>query len=370
MHIRTVSIHGKGTFGHKHKAVATPIFQTSAFQFDSADEGAAVFAGAEGFAYTRFHNPNVLEFEQIVAALEGTDDACAFASGMAAISGVVRQFLKSGDHIVASPVLYGATYGLFRQVLPDWGIETTFAASGEVADLAAAIRPNTRLIYVETPANPTMDLVDLPGVAKLGQERGILTCCDNTFLTPVYQQPCRDGLDLSLHSATKYFGGHGDAIGGVVAGRADLIAQLKKGVLRAEGGCLSPFNAWLLVRGLATLPLRMAAHTETAQAVAAFLRDHPAVEQVHYPGQSGTMSFVLAGGYDAGKRLMDRVKLCLRAVSLGDVATLIQHPASMTHRMIPAEEQARQGIVPGLIRLSVGLEHADDIIADLEQALA
>lgn len=368
------------------RAVATPVYQTSAFRFASADEGAAMFAGAApGDVYTRWSNPNSSELEAKIASLEGAEEGLAAASGMAAISAVVLSCVAAGEHAVVDAAVYSATYTLFSVQLRRYGVEATFLDTGDTAAVAAALRPSTRLIYTESPGNPTLKIVDLAALARLARERGITTVCDNTFATPVLQRPIELGIDAVVHSATKYLGGHGDAIAGVAAGPRWLIQRAKTMILRDFGGVISPLTAYLVARGVATLPLRVERHCANALAVARFLQDHPAVERVAYPGLpshprhavakrqmtgfGGMIAFDVRGGLAAGRALMDAVRLCTLAVSLGDVRTLICHPASMTHSTVPAAARHAAGISDGLVRLSVGIEDAEDLIADLDQAL-
>ena len=323
--------------------------------------------------------------EQKVAALEGGADALATASGMAAVSTALLTTLRAGDHLLATTGLYSGTYGFVTRDLPRYGVETTRAEGADPAAFAAALRPNTRAIYLETPGNPTLALNDVAAVVEIARRHDLLTILDNTFATPYNQQPLALGVDVVVHSATKFLGGHGDAIGGVIVGSEAFIDKAKQS-LRSFGGCLSPFNAWLIARGLQTFPLRMARHNANALHVARWLVDHPAVAWVRYPweashpqhalaktqmpgGGGGVVVFELKGGVEAGARLLDRVELCARTVSLGDTHTLITHPASTTHHSVPAEARHAAGISDGLVRLAVGLENPEDIVADLDQAI-
>jgi methionine-gamma-lyase len=368
------------------RAVATPIFQTATFDLASAAEGADLFAGrAGGHVYSRWGNPNVAELEAKVAALEGAEAAVATASGMAAVSTVLLAVLRAGDHCIVDTGCYSATSTLFRQELPRLGIEATFVDTGDLAAVAAARRPATRLIYTETPGNPALTIVDLAALADYARAHDIVTVCDNTFATPYLQRPLDHGIDVVVHSATKYLGGHGDVIAGAAAGSRELMERCRNRVLRDYGGVLSPMAAFLVCRGLPTLALRTERHCDNAERVAAFLASHPAVAHVAYPGLpehprhavacrqmrrfGGMIAFEVRGGVAAGAAVMDRVRLCTLAVSLGDVRTLIPHPASMTHSTVSREARDAAGITDGLIRLSVGIEDVDDIIADLDQAL-
>lgn len=368
-------------------ALSTPIYQTSTFVFENVDQGAARFAGEEaGYIYTRLGNPTVTAFEEKIAVLEGGEAGLAFASGMAAISAVLFALTKQGDHIVACDTLYGCTHAFLSSILPRYGIETTFVDLSDPAKGAAALRPNTKVIYLETPANPTMKLVDIEAMVELARKVGARVVIDNTFATPYLQRPLELGVDVVVHSATKYIGGHGDSIAGAAVGSKEFIDEVRVTTLKDIGGVLGAFEAWLLLRGMKTLPLRMERHCANALEVATFLEGHPAVEQVYYPGLpshpqhdlakkqmqggfGGMLSFELKGGLEAGKQLMNSLELCSLAVSLGDTETLIQHPASMTHSPYPPEERLKAGITDGLVRMSVGIEDAVDIIADLKQGL-
>ncbi|KYO68638.1 methionine gamma-lyase [Thermovenabulum gondwanense] len=386
MKFNTKAIHA----GQKHDpftgAHVTPIYQTSTFVFENVDQGARRFAGEEhGYIYTRLGNPTVTELEEKMAALENGEAAIATASGMAAISTVLFTLLKQGDHIIANDTLYGCTHSFLSHVLPKYGIEVTFADLSELSNLERAIKHNTKVVYIETPANPTLKLVDLGGAAKIAHNVGAKVVVDNTFMTPYLQRPIEHGVDVVIHSATKYIGGNGDVIAGIIVGPKELIAEIKVPYLKDIGGIISPFDAWLLLRGIKTLGLRMDRHCRNAQIVAEFLEGHPIIDKVYYPGLfshpqhelakkqmdgfGGMISFELKGGIEAGKLLMNNVKLIALAVSLGCVDSLIQHPASMTHSPVPREERLRAGITDGLVRLSVGLEDVEDIITDLEQAL-
>jgi methionine-gamma-lyase len=368
-------------------SVSVPIHQTSTFVFKSAEQGAARFAGREeGYIYTRWGNPTVRALERNVAELEGGEDARACSSGMAAIHAAVASLVRKGDHMIAPDSLYSGTEKLFIDIFSKkFGVQTAFVDQSDTANVEDAIKESTKIIFIETPANPTLKITDLKAVAKIAQERNIITIVDNTFMSPYFQQPLKMGIDVSIHSMTKYLGGHSDLIGGIIIGRRSLFKALDD-VIRNTGGTLGPFDAWLALRGIKTLPLRMKKHDENAMKVAEFLEAHKKVEKVHYPGLNshpqhelakrqmsgfgGMISFELKGGVQEGVKLMNSVKLCILAVSLGAVETLIEHPASMTHASISREERLRTGITDGLVRLSVGIEDAEDIIQDLEQALA
>ncbi len=377
---------------HRAMPVSTPIFQTSTFAFENADHGAAIFAGEnDGFLYTRLGNPTQETLEEKMASVEGGEAALALASGMAAATTAVLTLCESGDHIVSGDTLYGGTHQLFTHTLPRLGIEVTEVKADEPANFEAAITDRTKLIYLESPANPTLVLTDIAAVAEIAHARGIPVLVDNTFCTPYLQRPLELGADIVLHSCTKYIGGHGDAIAGMLVGSEEFITRARFETLRDVGGCISPFNAWLLIRGLKTLSVRMDRHCINSLKVAEWLETHPKVTRVIHPGlpshpqhelakkqQSGfggLVSFHVAGTdamtpREAGKVVMDNVHLCTLAVSLGDVDTLIEHPGTMTHSTYSEEELLKVGIDPAMIRLSVGLEDPEDVIADLEQALA
>ena len=367
-------------------ALAPDLTMATTYVFPSAEDGAAVFAGEkEGYAYTRYGNPTVAMLEDKAADLEGGEAGLATASGMAAVFSATLPWLRAGDHIVACDGVYSGTYNLFSERYPALGIETTFVDGADVSAFERALRPNTKVVYVETPGNPTLKLIDIPAVAEVAHRAGAVVIADNTFATPVFQRPLALGADVVLHSATKYFCGHGDAIAGVVVGSQSFIRRANRQMIRIYGGIISPFNAWLILRGMHTLTLRVERHAANAMAVAGFLEQDPRVEWVAYPGlpsfpqhelarrqMSGfgaMVCFEVKGGVEAGRRMMNRVRLCSLAVSLGDVKSLITHPASMTHLLVPREQRLAAGITDGLVRLSVGCEDVADIIADLDQAL-
>ncbi len=384
-HLRTRAVHAGQHPDAASGSIATPITQTTAFGYGTLERGAAIFAGdAPGYRYSRFGNPTVAALEAKMADLEGAQAAVAFASGTAATSSVLLGLLSPGDEIVFLGPLYGGTEGLFRQMGERFGIRVVDATQ---LGLATCLTPATRMVWVETLTNPSLRLHDLAEVAALAKAHGVLTVADNTFCTPCLVRPLEHGIDLVMHSMTKYLGGHGDATGGIVAGSAALIATVRKTGLGHVGGNLSPQEAFLFLRGIKTLPLRMAAHCEGAAAVAHFLAQHPAVQVVHYPGlashpQHALAQRLLQGGFGgmvafelvrneraAAAAVLNRLQLFTQAVSLGDVDSLACHPASTTHSVVSAAVRAHNGITEGLIRLSVGIEHPDDLIADLGQAL-
>jgi len=365
----------------------TPIYQTSTFAFENVQDGSAKFAGEkEGYIYTRLGNPTQNALEEKMAAIEGAEAAIATASGMAAISSSVMAVAFAGDHILAHDCLYGCTHSLMEEILPRYGIEVTFADLSNLDNVEENMQDNTKLVYLETPSNPTLNLVDIEEVSKKAHAAGAKVIVDNTFMTPYLQSPLELGADMVVHSATKYIGGHGDAIAGVIAGKEEMLADIRMTTLKDFGGIISPFNAWLLLRGLKTLPIRVEKHNQNAMEVAEFLEAHDKVEKVFYPGLEshpqhdlakkqasgfGSMiSFELKGGHSAGEKMMNNVNLATLAVSLGDVDTLIQHPASMTHAPVPREERLAAGITDGLVRISIGIEDVEDIIADLENSLS
>ena len=368
-------------------ALVPPLHLSSTFVFETAEAGAEIFAGErEGYFYSRIANPTVDLLERRMAALEGAEAAVATASGMGAIAAVFWSFLKPGDEIIVDQTLYGCTFAFMRHGLARFGVRVTHVDLTDPANLEACISDATKIVYFETPANPNMRLVDIAAVSAIARDHGARTVVDNTYATPVLTQPITLGADIVVHSATKYLGGHGDLVGGIALGTGADMQQVRLvGVKDMTGAVMAPFNAMLVLRGLKTLKLRMAEHCRSAAAVAATLNDHPAVAAVHYPGLAcfpqhdlarrqmpgfgGMIAFELKGGYAAGVAMMNRLTLVQRAVSLGDAESLIQHPASMTHSTYTAEERHAHGIADGLVRLSVGLEEADEIAADLTQAL-
>jgi methionine-gamma-lyase len=384
----TRQIHAGGHPDPHTGSLSMPIFQTSTFAMRDAAHGAEIFAHHDkGYVYTRLGNPNHVVVEEKVADLEGGEAAVATASGMAAISAALMTILQAGDHVVAGRVLYGCTHSLLAEGLRRFGIATSFVDTTDLDAVGAAMRPDTRVVYLETPANPNLEITDVAAVAEVAHRHGALVVVDNTFCTPYLQRPLELGADVVVHSATKYLNGHGDVIAGFVVGGAELIERVRAlGLKDLTGAVLGPFEAFLVLRGMKTLSYRMEAHCANAQRVAEHLAAHPLVERVIFPGlpdhpqhalaqrqmsgPGGVVSFEVAGGREAAARLIDGVRLISIAVSLGDVETLIQHPASMTHAGYSAEERAGAGISDGLVRLAVGLEDADDLIADLDQALA
>lgn len=364
-------------------ALAPPIYQTSSFAIDELLPSGIKHGK---YVYSRLSNPTLTALELKMAALEGGDAAVSFATGMAAISAIMLTLLKCGDHLVADRVLYGSTYELLKKGAPRLGFDVSFVDTSKPERVAEALRDNTKLVFFETPANPTFKLVDIRKVAAVASENGAKTIVDNTFLTPYYQKPLELGADVVVHSATKYLNGHGDALGGIVVSSYEDAISIRKGVLRDMGAALSPFNAFLILRGLRTLALRMERHTQNATELATFLKAQKLVQRVFYPkfdrnlernpdlkaqmsGYGGMLAFEIRGGVDAAITFLNNLKLCTVAVSLGDTATLIEHPGLMTHSVVPKEEREMLGITDNLIRVSVGLEDVVDIKADIEQAL-
>ena len=362
-------------------AILTPIHQTTTFVQPSVDRYRET-----GYSYSRSHNPTVRAFETRLAALEGGAEACAFGTGMAAVHAVMLAFLRAGEHAVVSDVVFGGTLRLCREVLARLGQEFTFADTSDPAAAAAAVRPNTRLIFTETPANPTLKLTDVAAVSGVARARGVLHVVDNTLLTPWYQRPFDLGADLVVHSTTKYLDGHNATVGGAVVCATGEQAEAVRFVQNATGSIMSPFVAWLTLQGSKTLSVRMDAQSAAALRVARYLEGHPKVERVLHPGLASFPQHALAsrqasgygamlccelrGGLTAGKRAMDAVRLWSLAENLGTVESLVTHPATMTHANVAPAERARLGIADGLVRLSVGLETPDDLLADLDQALA
>lgn len=378
-------IHGGGHHD-EYGAATVPIYQTSTFRFESAEDGAACFAGEkDGYVYTRIGNPTVAALERQVAELEHGYGAVAFASGMGAVSTVYMAYLNAGDHMISSDAVYGASRTMIEGHMSRFGVESSYVKTENIDNIKAAIRPNTKMLYIETPANPTMGITDIEACAKLAHEKGLLLVVDNTFCSPYLQNPLDLGADVVLHSVTKFINGHADIVGGIVITKTQELYKKLHVMMLNLGGNMDPHQAYMVIRGLKTLGIRIDRAQESAMKVAEFLESHPQVASVAYPGLkshpqyalaqkqmrgTGTMiSFELKGGLEAGRKLMNNVKMCILAVSLGGVETLIQHPASMTHSKVSAQAKAAAGITDGLVRFSVGIENVEDIIADLRQAL-
>jgi methionine-gamma-lyase len=364
-----------------------PIYQTSTFAFKDAQHGADLFAGEEeGYIYTRIGNPTINGLENKLAALENGYRGLALASGMAAVTTVYSTFLKQGSHIVCTDAVYGPSRGVLESHYAKFGVEASFVDTANLEEVAKAIRKNTKVVYIETPANPTISLTDIEEVAKIAHQHNCIVVVDNTFCSPALQKPIDLGADVVLHSLTKYINGHADIVGGALIAKDENHYNRLRKTMVLMGGNMDPHQAYMVYRGVKTLTLRVEKAQENAQAVAEFLEKHPKVAWVKYPGLKsfpqyelakkqmdgpGSMiSFEVKGGFEAGKTLMNNVELSMLAVSLGGVESLIQHPASMTHASIPREKQEQAHITQGLVRFSVGIENVEDIINDLDQALA
>lgn len=386
-HSDTQAIHGGETEPDQHGALVAPLYQTSTFIFDSTEQGGQRFAGDEaGYIYSRLGNPTVNQLEQRVAQLEGMQAGAASATGMGAIAATMMAFLKQGDHVVASDAIYGCSFALFSHLFDRFGVKVTFVDMTDAAATEAAFKENTQLAFLETPANPHLKLVDIKQISTLCKARQVRLVVDNTFMTPLLQRPGDLGADLVVHSATKYLNGHGDVVAGLVTGCADDIELIKFTTLKDMGATMSPHDAWLVLRGLKTLPVRMQRHCDNAHQVVEFLQQQSSISRIYYPGlkdhpghhligtqmrdAGAVIAFDMEGGYEAATSLLNALQLIKLAVSLGDAESLIQHPASMTHSPLTPEARLAAGIGDGLVRLSVGLEYADDIIADLKHGFA
>jgi len=378
-------IHG-GEYHDPLGSAVTPIFQSSTFKFKSAEHGAACFAGEDdGYIYTRIANPTIRDLEKTMAALENGYDGIATSSGMGAINCVYLAYLGAGAHIISHEAVYGPARVVLETLYVQFGIESTFVNTSDLDQVKEAIRPDTKLIYTETPANPTIDISDLQALAELAHEHEIPVCVDNTFCSPYLQKPLDLGVDIVLHSMTKFINGHADVVAGMLVTKTEEDYKRLRSVMVNVGCNMDPHQAFLARRGLKTLAIRIDRAQENAIKVANYLEEHPKVDWIKYPslkshpqydlarrqmeGPGAMISFGLKGGYDAGKKLMNSVNLALLAVSLGGIETLIQHPASMTHSKMSKEAKQHAGISDGLVRLSVGIEDVEDIIADLEQGL-
>jgi cystathionine beta-lyase/cystathionine gamma-synthase len=378
----TEAVRGGTDIGKKNGPLATPIYQTSTFEVTDNDQ--QVRATDTDMFYTRYGNPTHTVVESVIAGLEGADAALLFASGMGAITTSILALLKSGDHVVAQRDIYGGASKFFTQWLPKLGIETTLVDTTEYEQHEQAIRANTKVLYLESPTNPTLRIVDLHKTAALAKRRGLISMIDSTFATPINQRPVEFGIDLILHSGTKYFGGHSDLIAGVVAGRQDLIDRIHQ-TRTTLGGVMDPHAAWLLLRGIKTLAVRVQRQNESALRIAEFLAQHSKVRRVHYPfleghpqraiameqmsGGGGMVSFEVEGSGEDAKRMTEALRLFTLAPSLGGVDSLVSIPVLTSHAMISADQRQKMGVTEQLIRLSVGIENANDLIADLEQAL-
>jgi O-succinylhomoserine sulfhydrylase len=364
---------------------STPLFLTSSFCFDNAEEMRAAFADeSDDNIYSRFSNPNVQEFTDKMVALEGAEAGYATASGMSAVFASFMALLKKGDHLISCSAIFGSTQTIIKKYLPNYGIECTYVSADKPEEWEAAIRPNTKMIFLETPTNPGLSIIDLEFVNALAKKHNILLNVDNCFATPVCQQPIKFGADLVIHSATKWLDGQGRVLGGMIAGKKELIKEIYL-FCRSTGPSLSPFNAWILSKSLETLDVRMERHANNALAIAKALESHPAVEWLKYPflpshpqyliavkqmkNGGGIVCFNLKGGLTSGRKFLDNLKMLSLTANLGDTRSIASHPASTTHAKLTEEERLDTNITPGLIRISVGLEHVDDIMQDIKQAL-
>ncbi|MEX1012002.1 MAG: aminotransferase class I/II-fold pyridoxal phosphate-dependent enzyme [Balneolaceae bacterium] len=364
---------------------STPLYLTSSFLFDSAEQARALFASEiEGNVYSRYSNPNTDEFIEKMCRMEGAESGISTASGMAAIFSTMASLLQQGDHILACRSLFGSSHQILANILPKWGIDFDYGDVNDTESWESLIRPETKLLFLETPSNPGLDLIDLKWAGELSKAHGLISVVDNCFATPCLQRPVEFGADLVLHSATKFIDGQGRAIGGIIVGREELVEEIRF-FTRNTGPALSPFNAWLFSKSLETLPVRMERHCDNAEAITDFLAGHSAVAGVKYPFHKdhpqqklarkqmdrggGVVTFEISGGYEAARTFIDRVNLLSRSANLGDTRTIVTHPASTTHSKLTDEERESVSITPGTIRIAAGLESVQDIIADIEQAL-
>ena len=365
---------------------STPMYLTSSFTYEDAEEMRASFAGEnDRHIYSRFSNPNYQELIDKICLMEGAEAGYVFATGMAAVFSSFAALSKSGDHIISCRSIFGSTHTIFTKILPKWNIETTYVEVDDPAGWEKAVQPNSKLFYLETPTNPGVDLVDLEAAAAFCKKHGLIMVVDNCFATPYLQQPIKFGADLVIHSATKFIDGQGRVMGGITVGRKDLIEEIYA-FSRSTGPALSPFNAWVLSKSLETLAVRMDRHGENALKLAEFLSEHPQVNWVKYPdlkshpqydiaqkqmkAGGAVVAFGIQGGLEKGRNFLNKLKMCSLTANLGDSRTIATHPSSTTHAKLSEEERQKVGITPELIRISVGLEHIDDIISDIRQALA
>lgn len=382
----TKIIHSSDQEGRITGVVSQSITPAVAYSFADADTAAGVVTGKiDGTFYGRYGNPTIDELERQVAKLEGGEAALALASGMAAISASLLAYLRHGDHALVTKDVYGGTFNFFNNIAPRFDIQYDYIDCTDLENVENSIRPNTKVLYLETPSNPGLTVLDIKGLSKIAKKHDLKLIVDNTFMTPILQKPLDMGADVVVHSGTKYLNGHGDVVAGFVIGEKDTIKMMRKSLMGDLGMNFNAWESFLIMRGMKTLPIRMEKHCKNALAIAEYLEKHPAIEKVNYPGlpshpqyelaqeqmkgMGGIVSFELKGGVTAGKKFIDNLELALISFSLGDPETLIQHPASMTHSAIPADERLQYGITDGLIRLSAGLEDSDDIISDLEQSL-
>ena len=382
----TLAVHAGEDRTQNHGALSAPIYSASVFAFKDADDGAAIHNHEkDGYFYGRLGNPTQTALEKVTAELENGDDALAFASGMAAVSAAVLTLVKTGDHVVAPESMYSTATNFFHHLHDNFGIATTFINAANAGNYGNAIRDNTKIFWIETPSNPMVRITDIAAVTEIAKANGINTIADNTFATPYNQRPLDLGVDIVIHSATKYLGGHSDLSAGLMAGNKEIVEKARLSTTKLYGGNIAPQVAWLVMRGIKTLALRMERHNSNAFALANMLSAHPKVTAVHYPGLEthqnhdiakrqmkgfGGMIGLDVGTVEAGKSLLNGVKLCTLATSLGGVETIMQHSASMTHAALPPEERLKAGVTDGLIRISVGIENIDDICEDIFGALA
>jgi O-succinylhomoserine sulfhydrylase len=365
---------------------STPLHLTSSFVFDDAEQMRAMFSDeVEGNIYSRFSNPNTTELIQKMCALEGAEAGWATATGMAAVFTVFGALLKQGDHVLACRSIFGSSHTILTKILPKWGITFTYVDINDTDKWSKSVQENTKLVFIETPTNPGVDIIDLEWLGTFAKEHELLYVVDNCFATPYLQQPIKYGADIVIHSATKYLDGQGRVLGGLIAGSQKLINEIQ-GFARHSGPALSPFNAWVISKSLETLAVRMDRHSENALALAKWLEKHPQVELVKYPflashpkfevakkqmkAGGGIVTFIVKGGVEKGRTFLDKLEMISLTANLGDTRTIATHPASTTHSKLSEEERQEVGILPGLIRISVGLEHIDDIIKDVEQGLS
>lgn len=381
----TLTVHAGEDLTENHGAVSVPIYNTSVFAFSDADTGAAIHNHQkDGYFYGRLGNPTQTALEKAMRELEKGEDALAFASGMAAVSAAVLTLVKSGDHIVAPDSMYSTATNFFNELSAKFGIKTTFINAAEAENYAESAKPETKIFWLESPSNPLLKITDIEAVANIAKEKGVSTIADNTFATPFNLRPLELGVDLVIHSATKYLGGHSDLTAGLIVGKRETVERARLNTTKLYGGNIAPQTAWLVLRGIKTLALRMERHNQNASAIANMLSAHPKIKAVFYPGLEkhqnqkiaakqmkgfGGMIAFDVGAAEKGKNLVNNVEVCTLATSLGGVETIIQHSASMTHATLSREDRLKAGVTDGLIRLSVGIEDEKDLIADLENAL-
>ena len=381
----TKLIHGGG-YKDKYGSVNVPIFQSSTFEFESAEEGARCFLGeSDGYIYTRLGNPTINALEKMVAELEGGFGGIGTSSGMGAINTVYMALLSKGDHMISSDAVYGPSRVIMEDHYSRYGVESTYVNTSDINNIKKTVKPNTKVLYIETPANPTVEITDIKACAEIAKEHGLVLVVDNTFSSPYLQRPLELGADVVLHSMTKFINGHADIVGGMVVAKTKEMYKKLRSMMTALGCNLDPHQSYLVIRGLKTLAIRIERAQQNAQKVAEYLEKHPKVEWVRYPGlpshpqyelgkkqmdgPGALISFGLKGGFEAGKTMMNNVKISILAVSLGGVESLIEHPASMTHSKVSAADKLKAGITDGLVRYSAGIEDVSDLLWDLEQAL-